>query len=70
MKVYAARDKNGMVCLYYGRKPVRGDEVWLIDDEGKENCNTHELATYLYPADIFVELTWESEPIEIVLKTN
>lgn len=68
MKVFVARDMNGAVSLFYGREPIRGDEIWLTDDSGKENCNGYELGVYLYPSDVFEGLTWENSPRELVLK--
>lgn len=61
-KGWVARDKDGLLCVFYGDKPQRGggnrwwppehcpERDWMCIDEKK-----------------FPELTWESEPIEIEL---
>lgn len=58
--IWIARDKNGVIAAYLS-KPVRDDlsDSWVTDD-GAHCCCIY--------SDWFPNLTWESEPIELVIK--
>ena len=56
--IWIARDKDGSLYLYEG-KPYRKGYVWMYRYE-------HE--PYEIDNDWFPEITWENEPIELVIK--
>lgn len=61
--IWIARDKDGSLYLYE-EKPVRIDcgDYWSFRDLD-DNPICCEIDGYLFP-----ELTWDSEPIELVIK--
>lgn len=60
MKMWIARDSDGMLCLFYYFKPQKGKNVWSGD--------THPI---ILPQFMFPEIKWsDSEPteVEIIIK--
>lgn len=56
-KYYIARDKDGTLKLFLGVRPTRDlewEERWISEDP---YC--------ILPSDLYPELTWENEPIEV-----
>ena len=63
IKGWVARDKDGQLCIFYdGDKPHRGEcNSWWYPEYCLEgDCMTID-------DDMFPDLTWESEPIEVEL---
>jgi len=60
MKGYVARDEDGQLCLFHGEIPHRGgcNRWWQA-----EHCPVGDWMTI--PEDMFSELKWEDEPIEV-----
>lgn len=58
--IWIARDKDGILCAF-SVKPERDilSYSWIVLDDACGIC---------IPADWFPEVTWESEPIELVIK--
>lgn len=52
--MFVARDKDNSLYLYY-TKPTRINEEWVADDG------------FLINSELFPELKWEDEPIEVEL---
>lgn len=60
MKMWIARDSDGMLCLFYCFKPQKGKNVWSGD--------THPI---ILNKSMFPEIKWsDSEPteVEIIIK--
>ena len=59
---YVARDKDGQLCVFYGDKPQRGgcNRWWH-----PEHCPVGDWMNI--PEEMFPELKWEDEPIEVEL---
>lgn len=57
--MYLARDKNRDLYLFY-EKPRRGRECWWAE-EGVDGTYL-KIEKALYP-----EVTWDSEPLEVIL---
>ena len=62
-KMYAARDKDGSLGLFFGALPERaGDRgIWMPSDESTENPATIPEGSGMWL------LCWEDEPIEVTL---
>lgn len=59
--IWIARDKGGALSLFT-KKPSRFEGIW-------KNKSEDEISGYCkIPFELFPELTWESEPIEFVVK--
>ena len=58
-KLWVARDKDGSLYMYDGY-PVRDVDVW--DVSGPQPADSAEIFAELFP-----ELTWDDEPIEVNL---
>lgn len=54
--IWIARDKYGALCVS-SEKPVRGNGCWDMRD-----------GVYISDSDWFPDLTWNDEPLELVLK--
>jgi len=56
---WVARDEDGRLCMY-GDKPFRdifyGNKTWFVERDLWE-----------LPKELFPEITWESEPVEVEL---
>lgn len=59
--MWVARDKDGCLSLFWD-KPVRDEqtEQWLLSDNSTE-------VNYLREEDCQFKITWEDEPIEVLI---
>lgn len=60
MKMWIARDSDGMLCLFYYFKPQKGKNVWIGD-----------VQPIILHQSMFPEIKWsDSEPteVEIIIK--
>lgn len=62
LKLWIARDKDGELCLYYGKKPeVCGDSFWY--------GNVAYPTLYIkLDSELFPEVTFENSPKCVILK--
>ena len=59
--IYAARDKNGKLYLYFGSEPVKGKDIWIDTDSGD----------YCESSDNIPSIRWEDErATEVCWKCN
>ena len=67
IKGYVARDEDGQLCIFYGDRPHRGgcNRWWH-----PEHCAIGDWMNI--PEEMFPELKWEDEPIEVelIIKRN
>lgn len=59
MELWVARDKDGELCLYYGKEPERnGDSFWYGNVPFPED--------YIkLNSDLFPQVTWENSPKKV-----
>lgn len=63
--MFAARDKDGYLCIY-AHKPHRGTAEWSSVDLYKTSeTSAVELNRICIDGRLFPELTWEDDPIEV-----
>lgn len=60
--IWIARDMDGSLYTYQN-KPLRMDDFWVCHIEGRLSRFAYQLNP-----DWFPEVTWESGPIELVIK--
>jgi hypothetical protein len=60
MKMWIARDKTGVICLYKCKPVLKGDYFSEYDNEG-HYC-------IFIDQDLFPEVTFENSPQEVELK--